>query len=86
MPEYPDIIFFIMPDQLRADFLRCHDAGFIDTPRIESLADGGVHYNNADTPPTPLCVSRSLSPMTGMDAIKNGVLDKEHCPRSDYRE
>jgi hypothetical protein len=55
MPEYPDIIS-IMPDQLRAGFLRCHDAGFIDTPRIESLADRGVHYSNAYTPHPPMRV------------------------------
>jgi arylsulfatase len=35
-------LLFIMPDQLRADFLSCYGAGFIDTPHIDSLADDGV--------------------------------------------
>ena len=72
-----------MPDQLRPGFLGCHDAGFIDRPHIDSLADRGVQYNNAHTPSR---VSRSGSPRRGVDAIKNGLLDNEHLLHSDDRE
>ena len=34
-------LLFIMPDQLRADFLSCYGATFIHTPHIDSIADEG---------------------------------------------
>ncbi|HIC69324.1 MAG TPA: hypothetical protein EYO90_07340, partial [Candidatus Latescibacteria bacterium] len=40
-------ILFIMPDQLRADFLSCYGAEFIATPQIDSLAADGVRYARA---------------------------------------
>ena len=39
-------ILFIMPDQLRPDFLSCYGADFIDTPHIDSLAQQGMLYEN----------------------------------------
>ena len=37
-------ILFLMPDQLRHDFLSCYGATFIDTPHIDSLAAEGMRY------------------------------------------
>ena len=34
-------LLFIMPDQLRADFLSCYGATFIHTPHIDSIAEEG---------------------------------------------
>jgi arylsulfatase A-like enzyme len=82
MKQKPNIIF-IMPDQLRADFLSCYGADFIDTPHIDSLADSGVLYNSAYSA-HPLCVPARVSLLTGMDAIKNGVLDNGQFLRPDY--
>ncbi|MBN1402760.1 MAG: sulfatase-like hydrolase/transferase [Anaerolineae bacterium] len=82
MPDKPNIIF-IMPDQLRVDFLSCYDAGFIETPHIDSLAEQGVIYGNAYSP-HPVCVPARISLITGMDAIKTGVLDNGQTLRPDY--
>ena len=83
MPERPNIIF-IMPDQLRADFLSCYGAAFIETPHIDSLAENGVIYTRAYSP-HPVCVPARIALMTGMDAIKNGVLDNGQTLRPDHR-
>jgi len=79
----PNIVF-IMPDQLRADFLSCYGAEFIHTPHIDSLAENGVIYDRAYSP-HPVCVPARIALMTGMDAIKNGVLDNGQTLRPDHR-
>jgi arylsulfatase A-like enzyme len=83
MAERPNIVF-IMTDQLRADFLGCCGADFIDTPHIDSLSDQGVLYDRAYSP-HPVCVPARIALMTGMDAIKNGVLDNGQTLRPDHR-
>ena len=75
-------LLFIMPDQLRADFLSCCGADFIDTPHIDSLADEGVLYPNAYSP-SPVCVPARCVLLTGRDAIANGVLGNNHFLRPD---
>ena len=84
MNERPNIIF-IMADQLRADFLSCYDAPYIDTPNTDSLKERGVLYENCYSP-HPLCVPARVSLLTGMDAIKNGVLGNGYFLRPDYHE
>ena len=42
----PNLVF-IMPDQLRYDFLSCYGADFVDTPNIDRLAEKGVRYARA---------------------------------------
>jgi arylsulfatase A-like enzyme len=83
MAPRPNIVF-IMPDQLRADFLSCYGADFVDTPHIDSLARPGVIYQRAYSP-HPVCVPARIALMTGMDAIKNGVLDNGQTLRPDHR-
>ena len=78
----PNIVF-IMPDQLRADFLGLYDAGFIDTPNIDSLVDRGVLYGNAYSA-HPLCVPARVSLLTGMNALRTGVLGNDYFLRPNY--
>lgn len=82
MSEKPNIIF-VFPDQLRADFLGCYGADFVGTPNIDRLQDQGVRYENCYSP-HPLCVPARVALLTGMDAIKNGVLDNGQFLRADY--
>lgn len=84
MPDKPNLIF-IMPDQLRADFLGCYGADFVDTPNIDRLAQHGVLYERAIST-HPICVPARCSLLTGMNGIKNGVLDNGQFLRPDYRK
>ena len=81
--ERPNIIF-IMPDQLRHDFLSCYGASFIHTPNIDSLGSRGILFQNAYSE-HPVCVAARASLLTGMNAIKTGVLDNTQFIRPDYR-
>ena len=84
MPDKPNIIF-LMPDQLRPDFLSCYGAQFIDTPNIDFLCQHGVRFTNAYSE-HPVCVPARVSLMTGMHALKTGVLDNGQFLRPDHRE
>lgn len=78
----PPNIVFIMPDQLRADFLSCYGADFISTPNIDSLAAEGIRYARAYSA-YPICVPARASLLTGLNAIRNGVLDNGQWLRPD---
>ncbi|MBT5874936.1 MAG: sulfatase-like hydrolase/transferase [Candidatus Latescibacteria bacterium] len=78
-------ILFIMPDQLRADFLSCYGAEFLATPHIDSLASSGLRFERAYSP-SPICVPARAMLMTGRNAIQNGVLTNEHYLRPDLAE
>lgn len=82
MPEQPNLIF-ILPDQLRYDFLSCYGASFIDTPHIDALAAEGVRYQHAYSA-HPVCVPARASLITGLHASKTGVLDNGQFLRPDY--
>ena len=84
MPERPNIIF-IMPDQLRHDFLGCYGAEFLKTPNIDFLADHGVLFERSYSA-HPVCVPARVSLITGMHALRTGVLDNGGFLRPDYRE
>lgn len=73
MADQPNLIF-LMPDQLRPDFLSCYGADFIDTPNIDRLSETGVRFTHAYSQ-HPVCVPARASLLTGMDAVKTGVLD-----------
>jgi arylsulfatase len=79
--DQPNIVF-IMPDQLRPDFLSCYGASFIDTPHIDSLAARGVRFDRCYSE-HPVCVPARASLMTGMHAVKTGVLDNGLALRPD---
>ena len=84
MPNKPNIIF-IMPDQLRADFLGCYGADFVQTPNIDRLAERGVRYQRAYSE-HPVCVPARVALLTGMHGFKTGVLDNGQFLRPDYRD
>ncbi len=83
--ERPKNIVFIMPDQLRADFLSCYGATCIETPNIDALAADGVKYERAFTP-SPLCVPARAALLTGRNAVRNGVFDNDCWLRPDHNE
>ncbi len=64
---------FILPDQLRADFVGCYGADFAKTPNIDALAQNGVMYNRCISP-SPICVPARASMLTGENALANNVL------------
>lgn len=78
-------ILFLMPDQLRADFLSCYGADFIHTPHIDSLAERGVCYADACSP-SPVCVPARAVLLTGVNAIRTGVLGNGQFLRPDLAE
>ena len=81
MSSQPNLIF-LMPDQLRADFLSCYGANFIQTPHIDSLCVRGVRYADVCTP-SPLCVPARSVLLTGINAIRTGVLSNGQFLRPD---
>ena len=83
MPDKLNLIF-IMPDQMRHDFLSCYGASFIETPNIDALGQAGATYRNAYSE-HPICVPARCALITGMDAIKSGVVDNGQFIRPDYQ-
>jgi arylsulfatase len=79
----PNLIF-ILADQLRPDFLSCYGARCISTPHIDCLAASGVRYDRAYSE-HPICVPARTSLLTGMHALKTGVLDNGLFVRPDHR-
>ena len=84
MTDQPNLIF-IMPDQLRYDFLSCYGADFVETPNIDSIAEHGVRYTRAYSV-SPICVPARALLLTGRNAIKNGVTDNGQWLRPDLAE
>jgi arylsulfatase len=82
-PKSRPNIIFLLPDQLRPDFLSTYGASFIDTPNIDGLAGEGVCYDRAYSA-SPICVPARTALLTGMNAVRNGVTDNLHRIRSDY--
>lgn len=82
--QRPNIVF-ILPDQLRPDFLSCYGATFISTPNIDSIAESGVRYDMAYSA-SPVCVPARTALLTGMNAVRNGVTDNLHAIRADYND
>lgn len=84
MNDQPNILF-ILPDQLRRDFLGCYGAEFINTPNIDGLAAGGVRYNKAISQ-FPICMPARAAMLTGLGAEETGVVDNGKWLRPDRRE
>ena len=84
MLHLPNLIF-IMPDQLRHDFLGCYGADFVETPNIDSIAKNGVRYSMAYSV-SPICVPARAMLLTGRSAIKNGVTDNGQWLRPDLAD
>ncbi len=82
MDQRPNIVF-LLPDQLRPDFLSCYGAEFIHTPNFDWVAEHGVRYDRAYSA-SPVCVPARTALLTGMNAVRNGVTDNLHAVRDDY--
>lgn len=81
MTKRPNLIF-IMPDQLRADFLGYAGADFVQTPHIDGLAQRSMRYPRAYST-QPICVPARASLLTGMNSLRTGVLDNGQWLRPD---
>jgi arylsulfatase A-like enzyme len=81
MARQPNLLF-LMPDQLRWDFLSCYGADFIKTPNIDRIANEGVRYSRAYST-SPICVPARAALLTGLNAIRNGVTDNGQWLRPD---
>jgi arylsulfatase len=75
-------IIFLLPDQLRPDFLGCYGARFISTPHLDALSDHGVTYRHA-VAPAPICVPSRASLLTGLNSMQHGVLENYSWLRPD---
>lgn len=84
MNDKPNIMF-LMPDQLRHDFLGCYGADFLKTPNIDRLAAEGTLYQTCYSE-HPLCVPARVSLLTGLHGFKTGVLDNGQFLRPDYHD
>jgi len=79
----PPNILFLMPDQLRADFLGCYGAGFARTPALDALAARSTVYERCLSP-TPICVPARASLMTGATSLETGVTTNGQWLRPDH--
>ncbi len=84
MNTQPNLIF-LMPDQLRADFLGCYGADFLETPNIDRLSAEGHCYTQCYSE-HPICVPARTALLTGLHGFKTGVLDNGQFLRPDYRD
>jgi len=75
-------IIFLLPDQLRPDFLGCYGARFMSTPNIDALSEKGEIYRNAVSP-APICVPARASLLTGMNSVQHGVVENYSWLRPD---
>lgn len=77
-------ILFLMPDQLRADFLGCYGAGFARTPNLDALARRATVFDRCIAP-TPICVPSRASLLTGQSSVESGVMANDVWLRPDRR-
>jgi choline-sulfatase len=66
-------ILMIMTDQHRYDRLSCTGDPVLQTPNIDSLAQGGVLFRNAYTP-SPVCSPARAAIASGMHPPGCGVV------------
>ncbi|MDE2743592.1 MAG: sulfatase-like hydrolase/transferase, partial [Gemmatimonadota bacterium] len=62
MSDRPNLLF-IMPDQMRHDFLSCYGAPHVSTPNIDRIAAEGIRYDQAYSL-HPVCVPARCSLLT----------------------
>ncbi len=84
MSDRPNILF-LLPDQLRPDFLGCYGAEFLKTPAIDGLAAKGTRWETAISP-SPICVPARASMLTGQHGHATGVIDNLSWLRPDRAE
>ena len=82
VPGLPNILF-IMPDQLRWDFVGVYGQAWARTPNIDALAARGLVYERCLSP-SPLCIPARASMLTGHNALSTGVLNNNYWLRPDH--
>lgn len=78
-------ILFLMPDQLRADFVGCYGHEHARTPHIDALGERGVVYERCLSP-SPVCIPARASVLTGHNSISTGVVSNNFWLRPDHEE
>jgi len=81
MPRRPNILF-ILPDQLRPDFVGAYGGRSVATPNIDALAGQGTLFEDVISP-SPICVPARASMLTGQSAAATGVFDNLNWLRPD---
>lgn len=77
-------ILFMMPDQLRADFLGCYGAEFAKTPHLDALAARSTVFERCLSP-NPICVPARASLLTGQTSLESGIMANDQWLRPDRR-
>ncbi|MDZ7619839.1 MAG: sulfatase-like hydrolase/transferase, partial [Patescibacteria group bacterium] len=80
-PTRPNIVFFFADDQTTSE-LGCYGHPIVQTPNIDSLADGGVRFRNAFVSQSICWVSRT-NILTGLTARSYGTPDDPDQTRAD---
>lgn len=78
-------IVFLLPDQLRRDFVGSYGGTHVRTPEIDALAAQSTVYDWAVSP-SPVCIPARASLMVGQNAVATGVLSNTHWLRPDHDE
>ena len=84
MSKKPNILF-IMPDQMRHDFLGCYGASHLQTPNIDRIGAEGLRYDRAYSL-HPVCVPARGALLTGLNAMRTGILSNGNHLRPDHVE
>ncbi|MEO1103817.1 MAG: sulfatase-like hydrolase/transferase, partial [Pseudomonadota bacterium] len=84
MNRRPNLLF-LMPDQLRADFVGCYGAAFAKTPHIDALAARGTRFERCLST-SPICVPARASLLTGGSSLETGVLSNSAWLRPDLEQ
>ncbi|MDB4664775.1 sulfatase-like hydrolase/transferase [Verrucomicrobia bacterium] len=72
-------ILFIMLDDLGKEWISCYGAEDIQTPNIDTLADGGMKFNNAYSMPS--CTPSRSTLLTGKYPWGTGFVNHWDVPR-----
>lgn len=83
-PKAPNIAF-LMPDQLRWDFVGAYGAEWARTPNIDALAARGTLFERCYSP-SPVCIPARASMLTGANSLATGVLSNNFWLRPDHAD
>jgi arylsulfatase A-like enzyme len=81
-PATPNLVLITI-DTLRADYLGSYGNSFINTPRIDSLAEQGVLFENVIAP-MPLTNPSHTSILTGLYPANHGVISNKPIPMASH--
>ncbi len=76
-------ILFILPDQLRWDFVGAYGKNYAQTPHIDALAARGLVFERCLSP-SPVCIPARASMLTGHNSVSTGVLNNNFWLRPDH--